>query len=404
MRSVAAGIKRKVGRSVAKVYSSIAGKDLKTSLPHAVLEHEGHHVFFGYYDKQPFRDGRTLAHAVPTGSREDSKIKLGYFQTDVTGPTGAGFTKVAETELWNWQQGSRLMWHPTARESILYNSLEGGRAQTVIQNLSSAEKTRIPFPTYDISSDGKHLLSLDFHELALMRPGYGYPALDAASTPEETKGRILVVEAQTGRIRFSILREQLRDHLPADVPAETGYFNHLSFSPGGKNFVFYFIATAGKKRLTYAFVCDVGTQELRILSQAGFMSHYTWVDDENLIIFTKLRGVPSYVKYRLGPGPTQDVFFEDFTLDGHPTFVEGRLITDCYPQWPTNEQTLYELWPGKGPRVLATFLTPLEFTGDVRCDLHPRVHKLRDGELLLCCDFPSYSSRVRKMALVRARY
>lgn len=61
--------------------------------------------------------------------------------------------------------------------------------------------------------------------------------------------------------------------------------------------------------------------------------------------------------------------------DGHATFSPDgiRLVCDTYPKNPQREASLRVVDLATGTAVeLGRFHHPAQYTGDIRCDLHPR--------------------------------
>ena len=67
-------------------------------------------------------------------------------------------------------------------------------------------------------------------------------------------------------------------------------------------------------------------------------------------------------------------------LNGHCTYLPHRdwILNDTYPQGPERIQSLYLYHvPSATRHELGAFPAPVAYTGEVRCDLHPRCS--RDG-------------------------
>lgn len=397
MRYVLSWTRRRIGIIGSLFCQSVSKSDVTTHLDKLIFEKDDHHIFFGYYDKVPLKYNKLLAVCVEAGLDDSNLAGLGYFDVDDELQNVGEFKLLRETYLWNWQQGARLMWHPTLSDTVLYNCLENDKPVTTFHRLTDDHLEKIPYPLYDISNDGRYLLSLDFSELAHKRPGYGYPNIKPDMLPLELRSNIILYDVQAQAVKRVISKESMKDLLPEDIDFDYGYFNHLSFQPSSRHFLFYFISKNKSKRLTFAIVCSMETFELRVLSFSGFMSHYTWKGDDGLIVFTEQNGVKGYYEFNLkDPSVTPVEYYKKFSLDGHPTFNKSFLVTDCYPIWPTNKQKIFKLSPGLPPVVLASFQTPLSFTGEVRCDLHPR-----SFDRGIICDYASLKDNVRKMVMLK---
>ena len=136
-----------------------------------VLEADGYHVYRGYYDLNYLNSGRFLCHRLPVGATDNrgTKCDIGYYDLEAM-----KFHKVADTNAWCWQQGSRLRWHPIEKNRILFNSIEGDHYCAKICDTDGNQIRIIDRPLYDVTPDFKYGISLNYSRLQRMRPGYGY--------------------------------------------------------------------------------------------------------------------------------------------------------------------------------------------------------------------------------------
>ena len=159
------------------------------------------HHWFGYYDKLQFDPSARYAlgmeadfeHRAPT---PEDVIRIGMVDL----ADGDRWIELGESRAWGWQAGCMLQWLPQSAHEIIWNDRVDDRFVSYILNIDTGQKRLLPQPIFTLSPDGCSALSIDFHRLEDMRPGYGYmgirdPWYDVMA-PEETG--IHTVDLRTG--------------------------------------------------------------------------------------------------------------------------------------------------------------------------------------------------------------
>lgn len=345
----------------------------------------GRHVFCGYYDLSAFdtEDRRLLALRYPGGLEtppRDARAQAGFYDLQKTPPV---FIPFAETLCWNWQQGSRMRWWPAmGSDAVVYNDVVDGRYATVFADAVTGKRLHtLPRASYEIHAAGKYALSLDFSRLHRLRPGYGYGQL-----PDTTAGcdlpddnGIWSLDLTTGKERRLFSLRDLAAIVPdPSMDAAEHYINHISMAPDGKHFVFFhlWLTKQAQRRYSRLFLAKANGSGLTLLNHRGHVSHYTWLDNHEVLVTTfveehRMR----YVCYRVDSGAFSGIIgLNELDWDGHPSILApGILITDTYPDEKRDQYlVVYERDKRRAHRV-ARWNMPLEFKGEVRCDLHPNV-------------------------------
>ncbi len=381
--------KRAVNRSLRAMKGG--GRRSKVA-PSRIFSDSNCNVFFGYYDISPF-DGhgeRLLAIKTPPIMRSPLTgdiAKIGCFDLSC-----GEFDEIAETDTWCWQQGCRLQWFPSEdKDLVFFNCLLGGGYGSVVLDLCKKEKIcEFRRPIYSISADGKWGLSLNFSRLQRLRPGYGYSIL-----PDETIGKneseedgvwLVDLESNKEKLLFSIRDIANLDRADGMDGAEH-YFNHLCFAPDSKTFMFFHLWDRGGKRRSRLVVSNIATAKVKVFGNDFNVSHYTWKNSNELVLTGtdsskgfeyRLLNVENAVSRTLGSGK--------LISDGHPSLFRGdrMMLTDSYPdRYGERSLILFDMESG-GKKILSAFYEPLDFTGELRCDLHPR---LDSSEKKICIDF-----------------
>ena len=352
----------------------------------AVTKGPKHH-WFGYYDKCPWDStGRyLLAMENDFADRQPKpgeKITVGIVDLK----DNDKFIPLDTTAAWSWQQGTMLQWLGSAPDSdIVFNSMvEQDAPVAVIRNVHTGKSRTLPRPIYALSNDGKQAVSLDFARLHRFRPGYGYPSYEEkfAEDPAPDKLGIWHFPLKDKEPTLIVTLKQLAENKP-DARFKDAYHwvNHLQFNPGGTRIVFLHRWRIGQKLWnTRLYTVKPDGGDLRLHLDTGMVSHFDWRDDTTLLAWVKtpkdgnafaLIDVITDELTAIGKGV--------LTQDGHCSYSPDRkwILNDTYPD--TNRLQWLMLYDPKSGRryELNQFRSPKEYTGPVRCDMHPRWN--RDG-------------------------
>ena len=363
--------------------------------------------WFGYYDKFQFSpDNRfVLGNQVEFEGRSpkaEDRIKVGMVDLK----DGDRWTELGSTCAWNWQQGCMLQWLPGSEHDLIWNDRRSDGFVTVIRNVKSGRTRTLPQATYTISPDGKVGIAPDFRRLNDCRPGYGYAGLPdpnrSVSAPDDagiwrmdmTTGRshLLFTFADAAKIPFAGRAEAKFQ------PGAKHWFNHLLFNTDGSRFFFLHRwrnpqSTGGFH--TRAFTCDSEGKDWFCLDPHGGTSHFIWRDREHVMAWAwhPSHGNKFYL-YKDRTDQVEVVAPEDMTVNGHNTFLPNTnqqwVLNDTYPDRDRNQHPyLYHL-PTRKRLALGHFHSPPQYSGEWRCDTHPRAS--RDGKLV-CIDSPHEHGR-----------
>jgi hypothetical protein len=348
----------------------------------AVTKGPKHH-WFGYYDKTPWdATGRYLlameADFSDRQPRPGEAIRVGLVDLK-----GGEFAPFAETTAWGWQQGTMLQWSAPDQE-VVYNTATDGRPGAVVRNVHSGATRSLPLPIYALSADGKQAVTLDFARLHRLRPGYGYASYQERFTDDPAPDQLGVwhMDMATGKNDLVITLKQLAANKPDErFRGAHHWVNHLVFNPGGTRFVFLHRWRVGAKPWsTRVYTARPDGTDLRLHLDTGMASHFDWRDDHTLLFWAKTPTAGN--KFFLIDTRTDEITLVGdgvLTQDGHCSYSPDRkwILNDTYPD-RDRMQWLMLFNPKTGRRYdLNKFHSPKQFTGPVRCDLHPRWN--RDG-------------------------
>jgi hypothetical protein len=123
--------------------------------------------------------------------------------------------------------------------------------------------------------------------------------------------------------------------------------------------------------------CSLKGEEMWVFPTSSVVSHVAWRDDQHVLVYGTVRELGEayhYVLFRDRSTEYELVGTEAFTSDGHPQFSPDArwILTDTYPDhlrvqylalYDTRHRRRYDI---------AKLRSPFKFSGDLRCDLHPR--------------------------------
>lgn len=359
--------------------------------------------WFGYYDKFQFSpDNRfvlgnqvTFEHRSPVAG---DTIKVGMVDLR----DGDKWIELGETHAWNWQQGCMLQWVPGTESTVMWNDREDGQYVCRLSDVRTGAKRTLPHPVYNVSPDGKWGIAPDFRRLNDCRPGYGYAGLpdpNAGVVAPEDAG-LWKIDMETGSQELLITFAQA-----AAIPYAGGFskgakhwFNHLLFSPDGSRFIFLHRwrgEAEGKGFSTRLFTAGKDGRDLYDLDPLGKTSHFVWRDPGHVFAWAyhPSHGEKFYV-YTDKTREVQVVGPEKMPVNGHNTYLPGTnsewVLNDCYPDKQRLQNPYLYHIPTDRRVALGHFYSPALYTGEWRCDNHPR--SSRDGRLV-CIDSPHNHGR-----------
>lgn len=348
----------------------------------AITRPPGYH-WFGYYDKLQFDPGGRYVLGMEVRFEHRSprpEDAIGIGMVDLA--RDDRWIELGRSRAWCWQQGCMLQWIPRSRTRILWNDRGEEGFVCHLLDVASRQRRTIPHPIYTLSPDGKTAISVDFSRLDALRPGYGYAGIPDPHAdelmPKETG--IFGIDLETGRRKLLISVEEVARHgpLPESMKGARHYFNHLLFNTDGSRFVFLhrWRPDGGKGRFfTRMLTAGADGQDLFVVDPSGHTSHFIWRDPEHIVAWTRPAGRPGgFWIFRDRSADVEAIGRAVMTSNGHLTYLPGTkwILNDTYPDSSRNQHPyLYHVQDGKKV-PLGHFHSPREYSGEWRCDTHPR--------------------------------
>ncbi len=338
------------------------------------------HHFFGYYAICPWDgSGRYLVCMESDFSDRD------VAKDDVAGicliDTRSGAMKrIAETSAWNFQQGALIHWLGEKPE-IVYNDLVEGRLKAVVLNVESGARRVLPRPITSVARDGTWAACINFGRLNTTRPGYGYPGVDDpyADEPHPKEDGLWNMDMATGECTLIASLDAVYNvsPLPDEYATKAMWMNLIIVSRDGGHAAFLSRYYRERGWATSLFTVGRDGSDLRcVIPYTWGGSHFDWADGERLIITTRLHAKKGgHVIFTNGKEDHRLLAPEVLKRDGHcHVSPDGRwMVTDSYPVGKERMQHFYALdMKTEDVALLGQFHQPAAFSGQFRCDLHPR--------------------------------
>lgn len=382
------------------------------------------HHFFGYYDKSPVdaASTRLLSHQVEFDWKRMPKagdvVGIGYWDLG-----GSGYTPLAETRAYNWQQGAQLQWlGPGFSDEIIFNDCVDGEFVSRVVGMDGSVRRTLPRAVYTVDPDGSQAICVNYRRLFHTHKGYDYLGGSDAEGPRwrgelpEGDG-LTLMDLKTGRHNLVLSTREVAAHRPLPIMRGAQHMlDHAMFSPDGRHvsFLHRWLYSAGiYSRL---FVLDVKSGKFRCLSDSGMVSHSGWRGGGHLVAWarpeskianlrksrfakqlltpilplwrrltstgTGLRAAivgDSYIEFEVESNPVRSRVYgprANFPGDGHNTFHPTNprwMLTDSYEDSEFHRQLLLHDAERDVTIELGRFLSvPETCSTGFRCDLHPR--------------------------------
>ena len=361
--------------------------------------------WFGYYDKlQVDPTGRyVLGCEVDLFFRSPTpqdNLQVGLIDLENSNK----WIKLGQSSAWGWQQGCMLQWLPGSSEEVIWNARLEDQFVSIIHNVKTGQQRILPKPIYTLSPDGQTGFGIDFARLQFFRPGYGYATEDTsvpAKAPKDTGIYRLDLASGKHTLILSYADLSKLERSLGSVAGNYHWINHLLVNPSGSRLVFLnrsrpyptpeeYRKGTGKDLqgdglyVTRAITVNTDGSDLYALNDSGQFSHFIWKGDDALCAWAEPEAAPPEDKQEKAFYLFQDktkqyqvVGEEAMTVNGHNTYVPNTndewILNDTYPQGKERMQELYLYHvPSKRKVILGKFHEPEKFSGEWRCDLHPR--------------------------------
>lgn len=348
-----------------------------------ILEENNYHVFRGYYDIDYLdTKNRFLCHRLPlnASNNKTTSCEVGYYDL-ISGK----FTKIADTNAWCWQQGSRLRW--VAKDKVIFNSINKNHYCAKIFDIQKMKQIDcIEWSLYDFTKDFKYGLSLNYSRLQRLRPGYGYNYFEDKTVNETApvNDGLFLIDLNKRERKLIYSLKELAEKVECNE-TDIHYINHICISPSNDKFMFLhiYINPNIKGWKTVLYVANIDGSDLTSLEKNDRVSHYCWVDNDRLMITCRREnGREYYCIYEIKSKKKKILHVTELITDGHPSRFYGTnlYLTDTYPLDTSLQRVRTYKLDDTNATTIATFYHDYRLRGEKRCDLHPSI--AYDGKTL----------------------
>ncbi|WP_435017202.1 hypothetical protein TA3x_004797 [Tundrisphaera sp. TA3] len=341
------------------------------------------HHWFGYYDKLEFDPTCRYVLGMEVdfehrSPRPEDAIRVGMVDLR----DGDRWIDLGASTAWNWQQGCMLQWLPGSKTEVIWNDRADGQYVSHVLDVATRSRRTIPAPIYAVSPDARWAIAPDFRRLNDTRPGYGYAGIadPAPNVAAPDDAGITRIDLETGRSDLMLSFRQIAalPYLDGGPKEAKHWFNHLLVAPGGRRFCFlhrWRTPADGTKFRTRLITADADGSNLHVLDPYGNTSHFIWRDQDHLLAWAThpSRGTKFYL-YTDRTDRVEVVAPDVMAENGHCTYLPGNrfILNDTYPDKQRNQHPyLYDTRTGMR-HPLGHFQSPAIYTGEWRCDTHPR--------------------------------
>lgn len=354
------------------------------------LTHGPAHHFFGYYGINAWDRGGRFHLALESDFHRRPPTPADRARVGLVDAAGGAFESLAETAAFNLQQGSMLHWIDAGRgEELTCNAWQGPRVVAHALPRAGGAARVLQAAVAAVSGDGRQALGLNYARMYHCRSVVGYandqePAALALAPEDDGLYRI---DLPSGRAELLLSHARvIRAAALPEPPSGLVWFNHVVFNPDGSRVLFLcrMRRPAGQGLRTSLWTVRPDGSELSLqIDFAHRVSHFAWLDADRILISTDLLGAMQFLTFTVDRNDFAPFGAGALPPDGHACLSpDGRwLACDTYPQGAQrlSRLMLYEIATGRRVDVAGFHSEPV-FTGDVRCDLHPRWHP--DGTML----------------------
>jgi len=351
---------------------------------------DGAQYFFGYYDVPAFsqNDQLHLAHRVQFWDRlprEDDVAELGFIER-----SKSTFTPLAQTTVWNFQQGSMLQWFPNDdADEIIFNVRDKSTFGSCILNINNNQKRFYPIPVANVDRRGRFALSINFSRMFDFRPGYGYAGIvdpwQQNDHPDDDG--IYLLDFRDGSMKLILSLQQIWEFsrqwlLPTHQKI---LINHITFNPSGTRFValvrYFPVEGINVPWKTLVITANTDGSDLRAMKE-GYVtaSHYNWKNDEVLMIWAGGEQGDQLYEWNDRTGEEHVIDASVFLRDGHCSYSpDGSFVLyDSYPDKERYQQLFTYSLADRQAAHFGKLYSYRQISPAIRCDLHPRWSRAGD--------------------------
>ena len=338
------------------------------------------HHFFGYYGINAW-DRSLRYHLALESDFHDRRPEAGDSAlVGLVDRQTHTFTQYAKTSAFNLQQGSMMHWIDAGSgEEFTFNDWEGVGLVWRAANIETREMRTIQGAIAAVSPTESIAIGLNYARMAHCRAVVGYAnEIDPESlqnTPEDDG--LSLLDLKTGRSRLILsIADVIQASGCEEAQGKRAWFNHVLFNTdGSRPLLFCRVKRDGLFTSLWTVNPDGSDLECQIPFRK-WVSHFAWRDPRHILISCNLMGDGGFLEFIDGQRDFQPFGKGILPRDGHACFSpDGEWLVCDYRSKKDSKRIagliLYNVNNGNEVN-LGEVRSDKKFSGDIRCDLHPR--------------------------------
>ena len=338
------------------------------------------HHFFGYYGINPW-DSTTRYHlALETDFHTHRPLPEDIATVGLVDRDTHQFTPYAKTTAFNLQQGSMMHWiDATAAAEFTFNDWEDDALVSRALNPVTGAVRTIQGAIAAVSPTAPLAIGLNYGRMAHCRAVVGYAthskSTDIEAQPEADGLYQLNLQDGSSKLVLSIA-DVIRASGDARLVGKRTWFNHVLFNTDGTRLLFFCRVRQETGFYTSLWTVNPDGSDLEMQIPFGYrVSHFDWRTPTRILVSSDIVDEMGFVEFTDGMRDFTPIGRGVLPHDGHASFSPDRqwLLCDTYPRGPERlaQLMVYNIAENR-KIVLGEFHHEKQFTGDIRCDLHPR--------------------------------
>ena len=222
-------------------------------------------------------------------------------------------------------------------------------------------------------------MGLDFARMVHCRGVVGYAnEIDPDTWVEKPEDDgLFLLDLRTGESRLILsIADVIRANPCEETQEGPAWFNHVYLNPDGDRLLFLCRVRTPEKWHTSMWSVDPdGSDPECQIDYGHWTSHFAWYDARRVVVSTSVLGPRRFAEFTDRLHDHRPFGGGVLPSDGHNSFSpDGRwMVCDAYPKGPERlaELMLYHM-ERREKVLLGRFYSDAKYTGDIRCDLHPR--------------------------------
>ena len=345
------------------------------------------HHFFGYYGINPWDPTSRYHLALETDFHTHRPLPEDVATVGLVDRDTHQFTPHAKTSAFNLQQGSMMHWIGNIATDdsnrvdmeFTFNDWENGTLVSRALNPTTGAVRTIQGAIAAVSPTAPYAIGLNYGRMAHCRAVVGYATNSKSDNVEaqpEEDG-LYQLNLQDGRSKLVLsIADVIRASADERVVAKRTWFNHVLFNTDGTRLLFFCRVRQETGFYTSLWTVNPDGSDLEMQIPFGYrVSHFDWRTPTQILVSSDIVGEMGFVEFTDGARDFTPIGRGVLPNDGHASFSPDRqwLLCDTYPRSPERLAQLMVYNIDENRKILlGEFHHEEQFTGDIRCDLHPR--------------------------------